>query len=104
MNTQRQIEEMAVELSEGGCADCRDCSYEDRFNCKLLYDASILYNAGYRKQSVGEWVENDYGQTVCSHCDETAEVDAWELELRDKVRYSKTKYCPNCGARMKGGE
>ena len=51
MNANKHIEEMAVELSDGGCADCADCSYANRFNCKLLYDASLLYKVGYRKKN-----------------------------------------------------
>lgn len=46
----KQIEEMAIVLSDGGCRKC-DCDANGRFNCKLLYDAELLYNAGYRKAS-----------------------------------------------------
>lgn len=28
-----------------------DCIEGDKFNCHLLYNATVLYNAGYRKQS-----------------------------------------------------
>lgn len=46
----KQVEEMAIVLSDGGCRKC-DCDANGRFNCKLLYDAELLYNAGYRKAS-----------------------------------------------------
>jgi Zn-finger protein len=47
----KQIEEMALTLSEGGCGNECDCIQGDKFNCHLLHSASVLYNAGYRKQS-----------------------------------------------------
>lgn len=49
---------------------------------------------GYRKQSVGEWKLGESGcMYFCSECNYAAhprEVDEWS-------------YCPNCGAKMKGG-
>lgn len=51
MNDKKQIEEMALTLSEGGCGNECDCIQGDKFNCHLLYSASVLYDAGYRKQS-----------------------------------------------------
>ena len=59
--------------------------------------AEQLYDAGYRKQSVGEWIFNKgrtYGEPAyyCSNC--------WEGESY----YGFDKFCPNCGAKMKGGE
>ena len=55
-----------------------------------------LYNAGYRKQSVGEWLFNrgrTYGEPAyyCSNCSEGGS------------EYGYDKFCPNCGAKMKGG-
>ena len=51
MSRDKQIEEMALALSEGGCGKECDCIQGDKFNCHLLYSASVLYNAGYRKAS-----------------------------------------------------
>lgn len=54
------------------------------------YIASKLYDAGYSKQSVGEWKRDSCGNTKkCSICGETVTF--------------KSKYCPECGAKMKGG-
>jgi hypothetical protein len=53
---EKQIEEMALTLSEGGCGKECDCIEGDKFNCHLLHSASVLYNAGYRKQ---EWISVD---------------------------------------------
>ena len=65
--------------------------------------AEHLYNAGYRKQIEGEWIEqiktttNIIGMTAhyiinfCSNC-------GYKIGA---IRY-RHKYCPNCGAKMKG--
>ena len=58
-----------------------------------IIKAEALYNAGYRKQSEGEWKKVSdkfprYRCTICGH-------------LYNNREY---KYCPFCGARMKGGE
>lgn len=55
--------------------------------------AEQLYNAGYRKQIEGEWVDANPNGAVykftCTLCGET--------------KLGKgTPYCPNCGAHMKG--
>ena len=50
MNRERQIEEMAVILTDGGCTKC-NCDENGKFNCLPMYNAGLLYNAGYRKQS-----------------------------------------------------
>jgi hypothetical protein len=61
-----------------------------------MHRAVALYNAGYRKQIVGEWEKRVFiifdSEKVgyrCSECN-TAWVTA-------------TPYCPECGAKMKGG-
>ena len=56
--------------------------------------ATDLYNADYRRQSEGEWktVGEELKNTTCSVCGHWVETP-----------YGKTPYCPNCGAKMKGG-
>lgn len=49
-----------------------------------------LLNAGYRKQVEGEWGFDGMSWT-CSECGEYA------------TKGIKTTFCPNCGAKMKGG-
>lgn len=54
--------------------------------------AEHLYNVGYRKQIVGKWTYSENKKTMkCTRC-----------RLRMKT-YDVRRYCPNCGARMKGG-
>lgn len=50
MNREKQIEEMAVILTDGGCTKC-NCDENGKFNCLPMYNAELLYNEGYRKQS-----------------------------------------------------
>ena len=84
----KQIEEMAVDL----CLidTCKHLPQEDcnKTNCAYC-EAEALYNAGYRKQSEGEWKIWE-SHIYCSQC----------LVVQDRA----TPFCPNCGARMKGGE
>lgn len=47
---EKQIEEMAVILTDGGCTKC-NCDENGKFNCLPMYNAELLYNAGYRKTS-----------------------------------------------------
>lgn len=83
MSRDKKIEELTAELIKTN-------SYGT-----LNAVAEALYNAGYRKQIEGEWEKRTFiifdsekvGYT-CSECNTT-----WDTE---------TKFCPNCGARMKG--
>lgn len=62
--------------------------------------AKDLYWHGYCKQSVGEWKVdgNDYNRRAqCSNCEKEYAVQRGMLQLH------RFPYCPNCGAKMKGG-
>ncbi len=91
--SKEQIEEMSAEIREAvnGCSSYWSGLIAER-----------LYSAGYRKQSEGEWetichlrtdVFNAYSH-ICSKC---------EYFYKDFRPVGYT-YCPNCGAKMKGGE
>ena len=62
--------------------------------------AEKLYYADYCKQTKGEWVfcprwhDYEVDTYTCSRCGK---------RIREEEK-QKMKYCPNCGARMKGGE
>jgi hypothetical protein len=72
-----------------------DEEYEKRRLITPQNTAEKLTAKGYRKQSVGEWIwtENgteDYEQYwLCSCCNNKS--------------YWKSKFCEECGAKMKGG-
>ena len=110
MSKEKQIEEMAKVLRKGTiCYNCRSsingnerrdwgCHRPSNLDCRydedILKACEALYNAGYRKQSEGEWIDANPNGAVykftCTLCKET--------------KLGKgTPYCPNCGAKMKGG-
>lgn len=90
MSKEKQIEEMSTQIRDAvnGCS-----SYWSR----LI--AEHLYEEGYRKQSEGEWIfEHEYyGKMLCSNC-------KGEALVNECSEYVDSDYCPNCGAKMKGGE
>ena len=91
---EKQIEEMARFMcncyDEGYCRmDGKLCDLE----CGSYKESEMFYEAGYRKQSKGEWIslEPEIGLFACSLCDH-------------RILRAECNYCPNCGAKMKGGE
>ena len=108
MSKEKQIIEMAEILLETSRQDSKDKSNNKsytafdadvifKYGCDRLNGASALYNADYRKQSEGEWAHEFYPYRVfCSKCKAEARVD------RDGY-YSTSTFCPDCGAKMKGG-
>lgn len=85
---QKQIEEMAVENLVAFLWHNTAMYDED-----LIFDvAEAIVNEGYRKQIKGEWIKkyDKAPRYVCSVCN----------HLFNNKEY---KYCPNCGAKMKGG-
>ena len=91
-----QIEEMARMLC-GQIKSCTECAIHKP--CLMMNCVTILYNAGYRKQSEGEWDDNIIGFcNICMNCGAIVERSAI------KNNSGKLNFCPNCGARMKGGE
>ena len=95
MTKEKQIEEMAKLICIyphcinyniiGGCT---------KNDCRTIDRAEALYNAGYRKQSEGEWIKDEKSKFEhryhCSVCN-------------FYLIGEPTKYCEDCGAKMKGG-
>jgi hypothetical protein len=90
MSREKQIEEMARDICRVK-QSCNDVCHPIN-SCRALKYAERFYNAGYRKQSEGEWLTDKYGmdRSVCSLCHANYEGDGG-------------KFCSNCGASMKGG-
>lgn len=88
---EQQIEEMAKIMCKptANKGNCERCGFHKQ--CSNFDDATALYNANFRKQSEGEWkkVSEKYPRYVCTACN----------HLYNNKEY---KYCPNCGAKMKG--
>jgi hypothetical protein len=106
-----QIEEMIETLKKCSCVytdceqECSQCSNEELYDEALNHIARTLYEAGYRKQSEGEWIYHEcvssYDGAIsgysCSEC--CIFVDE---EMFDSDEFHKS-FCGNCGAHMKGG-
>lgn len=101
----KQIEEMANIVHDAdaevifGMLKAQPDDFVGRALPRQVYIAKALYNAGYRKASVGNWVDVYNGKYAnqlykCSVCGMPAYGDGkiWFL----------TKFCPSCGADMRG--
>ena len=90
MSREKQIEEMAKVIEQRCNRDCIP-------SCDECI-AETLYNAGYRKQSEGEWLSVD-GDVIfkCSICEGEIST-SWDYDPDEMW-----SYCPRCGAKMKGG-
>lgn len=90
---EKQIEEMAFTLGDA-CAGVphKVCETTPCNHCR----AEALYNAGYRKQSEGKW-------KLCSAFDDFLKCSCCGYD-RPWQTAIEHKFCPNCGAKMKGGE
>ena len=85
----KQIEELQRELEKW----CMDYST----NLSL---AECLYQAGYRKQSEGEWKHPPYAPFGGIYEMKRCSVCGYKPDSDSNNPY--TKFCPNCGAKMKG--
>ena len=86
-NKKKQIEELTTELIKTN-------SYGT-----LNAVAEHLYNAGYRKQSEGEWIE----QIKVARQSNKPPLIYYQCSLCDVYLAKRANFCPNCGAKMKGG-
>ena len=93
MEKQQKIVEMAKDICrvQHNCDNvCKPISA-----CDALRYAERVVEAGYVKQSEGEWISRGdmFEVFACSVCGGTVDF-----------KFQKTSFCPNCGAKMKGGE
>ena len=97
----KEIEEIAKVILDSEIL-CNDCGENTDSYCAEAI-AETLYNEGYRKQSEGEWlvrVSPIVGdkKVKCSECGYYEyRGPAWN------ITWGMHNYCPNCGAKMKGG-
>ena len=87
MSKEKQIEEMAKVMANGRFVEPNNNQIRI-----FIGEAESLYNAGYRKQSEGEWITvgEELKNTTCSVCGHWVETP-----------YGKTPFCPDCGAHMR---
>ena len=91
MNKEKQIEEMAEVI--GYTFTVAKGVGAVRPSPRMI--AMDLHDAGYRKQTEGVWKGNGNLQ----HCSECGNVVNF-----NNVSEWLYNFCPNCGAKMKGGE
>lgn len=96
----KQIEEMAQEMAGCGKTSCETCRAFAQGVCASYKGASRAQAVGYRKQIEGEWNRSERGKYdyFCTACGEKAVQGIYGNHDR------LFKFCPNCGAKMKGGE
>ena len=99
MSKEKQIEEMWDIITTDCDRECVGCEFENDKWCFTRFVINKLYNAGYRKQSEGEWKWISDDDCICSACGKVF----YSADNAD-AGTSFWKYCPNCGAKMKGGE
>ena len=79
----------------------------EKADCQTTYIAEHLYKSDYRKQIESEWHYNpdglDWGLGAwqCSLCGCTNHNLPCEKNI-NPLQWAGSKYCPNCGAKMKG--
>lgn len=97
MSREKQIKEMANDINKHCCSLAEQFCGETSCNACLTM---FLYNAGYRKQSEGEWVDNH-----CTNCGMTPiGEETWTRHGETPPRFELfMSFCPNCGSKMKGG-
>ena len=100
MNKEKQIEEMAFAICKSrGVADvdtCKKC-WQYEIGCLYREIAGGLYAEGYRKQSEGEWEQQERpyeDEIICTAC-------GANFNIIDNCT-EKFNYCPKCGAKMDG--
>ena len=106
-DTKDCVVEDEAELLISNKSQCVDCIHNEICQFYKAMGATVIChpcgfyeaNAGYRKQSEGEWISNrQTDELICNLCGAIAPVDC------EKERFYKSNFCPNCGSKMKGGE
>ena len=101
MPREKQIDEIAREMCHlsAECKTCQICNeryHGDDDLCYFQCVAKEIVNNGYRKQSEGKWIAKE--KIIRSITALNYTCSACGVEGRS------SPYCPNCGARMSGGE
>jgi hypothetical protein len=97
---QKQIDEIAKVLKDYTAQNHIMASHA------ILEDyAEVIYNAGYRKQSEGEWRDRGVVKRATTENAPIVECSECNITFCDLINnhYFMYHFCPNCGAKMKGG-
>ena len=94
MSKEKQIDiirDLLVEFDEMGFVPSTSVPDHEAYAIKWRAEITKALE-DYFKQSEGEWIWKSNGYMKCLHCSCCGRQEEWE-----------TAYCPNCGAKMKGG-
>jgi hypothetical protein len=94
MSKEKQIEDMAEIMRHSCEKECRRNKYGE-FDCEYC-EAELLYTAGYRKQSEGEWIELKRFYASGKN------LIHYQCNLCGVYLAKQANFCPHCGAKMKG--
>ena len=102
--SKEQIDNMAKDLCRLDCS-CKECLHskysKSSDKCAARMYAERAYKKNYRKQKKGEWVS--YISPVCLSGDLYYKCSICGTNDPYQLTTKRAKYCPNCGAHMKGG-
>ena len=105
MSREKQIEEneQIKEMAEDLMICHVEIGEDDDIRTDYEVTAALMYkNRGYRKQSVGEWETIQKTKTdIITEC--TACKKQFWFMKKGQLNIDRMPYCPNCGAKMKGG-
>lgn len=94
MTREEQIKEMQEELCSIAHYDfCKDTAC---VVCPTKRFVEDIYNAGYRKQTTGEWIEHIEKP---EWLEDDVEV-YYECSCCGIYNFGQSHYCPGCGAKM----
>ena len=93
---------------------CKDCyHYKLCFDFGFILDPlhggvicdDFINNTDVKEIKYGQWIKNDYSQTVCSQCKAPipgywGQYDGCPDGIWTEIQ--ETDYCPNCGTKMDG--
>jgi hypothetical protein len=80
-------------FSKRGCpGNCQHCNLWTEDGCRVILEAPTVDAVEVVHSG---WILNDDGSGTCKHCHRTTR-NCWDYD-------SWMNYCPDCGARMDGG-
>lgn len=105
-----EITSMAKILCEDyeQCNNCRFSNPESETPCTVFSECESLYEAGYRRQRVGENISENHpvDEFVCSECGLIVrDCGRYELDEDDgdEICYEFAfRFCPRCGVAISG--